>query len=65
MRIAPIPTTVCQRFVLRTPADPQVWTGFSDAHHCAFWAAGATTWATKQPQQGDTHEHHRANPGRI
>jgi hypothetical protein len=25
------------------PPDPQVWTGFSDAHHCAFWAAGATT----------------------
>lgn len=26
---------------LVTPA-PQVWTGFADAHHCAFWAAGAT-----------------------
>ena len=22
---------------------PQVWTGFADAHHCAFWAAGANT----------------------
>jgi hypothetical protein len=19
---------------------PQVWTGFSDQHHCAFWPAG-------------------------
>lgn len=25
------------------PPDPRVWSGFSDAHHCAFWAAGATT----------------------
>jgi para-nitrobenzyl esterase len=25
------------------PPAPQVWTGFSEAHHCAFWAAGATT----------------------
>ena len=25
------------------PPAPQVWTGFSDAHHCAFWAAGTTT----------------------
>jgi para-nitrobenzyl esterase len=25
------------------PPDPQVWTGFSDAHHCAFWTAGTTT----------------------
>ena len=22
------------------PPQPQVWTGFSDAHHCSFWAAG-------------------------
>jgi len=22
------------------PPQPEVWTGFSDAHHCAFWAAG-------------------------
>ena len=22
------------------PPEPQVWTGFSDAHHCSFWAAG-------------------------
>jgi para-nitrobenzyl esterase len=22
------------------PPEPQVWTGFSDAHNCAFWAAG-------------------------
>jgi para-nitrobenzyl esterase len=22
------------------PPRPQVWTGFSNAHHCAFWAAG-------------------------
>ncbi|MBV9002249.1 MAG: carboxylesterase family protein [Solirubrobacterales bacterium] len=22
------------------PPDPEVWTGFSDAHHCSFWAAG-------------------------
>jgi para-nitrobenzyl esterase len=21
------------------PPDPQVWTGFSDAHHCAFWSS--------------------------
>ena len=25
------------------PPDPQVWTGFSEAHNCAFWAAGANT----------------------
>jgi carboxylesterase type B len=24
------------------PPAPQVWTGFSDAHHCAFWAASAS-----------------------
>jgi para-nitrobenzyl esterase len=22
------------------PPQPQVWTGFADAHHCSFWAAG-------------------------
>jgi len=22
------------------PPQPQVWTGFPDAHHCSFWAAG-------------------------
>jgi para-nitrobenzyl esterase len=22
------------------PPEPQVWTGFSDEHHCSFWAAG-------------------------
>lgn len=22
------------------PPEPQVWTGFSEAHHCSFWAAG-------------------------
>ncbi len=22
------------------PPEPQVWPGFSDAHHCSFWAAG-------------------------
>jgi para-nitrobenzyl esterase len=22
------------------PPEPQVWTGFADAHHCSFWAAG-------------------------
>jgi para-nitrobenzyl esterase len=25
------------------PPEPQVWAGFSDAHRCAFWDAGATT----------------------
>jgi para-nitrobenzyl esterase len=25
------------------PPEPQVFAGFSDAHHCAFWTAGATT----------------------
>ena len=30
------------------PPDPQVWTGFSDAHHCAFWATAKNNY--KEPQ---------------
>jgi para-nitrobenzyl esterase len=29
-----------QQVMSLTPPQPQVWTGFSDAHHCSFWAAG-------------------------
>jgi para-nitrobenzyl esterase len=29
-----------QQVMSLVPPQPQVWTGFSDAHHCSFWAAG-------------------------
>jgi para-nitrobenzyl esterase len=29
-----------ERVMSLVPPQPQVWTGFSDAHHCSFWAAG-------------------------
>jgi para-nitrobenzyl esterase len=31
------------RVISLVPPQPQVETGFPDAHHCAFWAAGAST----------------------
>jgi para-nitrobenzyl esterase len=29
-----------QQVMSLVPPDPQVWTGFSDAHHCSFWGVG-------------------------
>jgi para-nitrobenzyl esterase len=29
-----------QQVMSLVPPQPQIWTGFSDAHRCAFWAAG-------------------------
>lgn len=29
-----------QQVMSLVPPQPQVWAGFSDAHHCQFWAAG-------------------------
>jgi len=29
-----------QQVMSLVPPRPQVWTGFSEAHHCSFWAAG-------------------------
>ncbi|HEY1518801.1 MAG TPA: carboxylesterase family protein [Solirubrobacteraceae bacterium] len=29
-----------QQVMSLVPPRPQVWTGFSDAHHCSFWGAG-------------------------
>jgi para-nitrobenzyl esterase len=29
-----------QRVMSLVPPQPQVWAGFSGAHHCSFWAAG-------------------------
>jgi para-nitrobenzyl esterase len=27
-----------ERVMSLVPPQPQVWTGFSDAHHCSFWS---------------------------
>ncbi|MGZ4185851.1 MAG: carboxylesterase family protein, partial [Solirubrobacteraceae bacterium] len=29
-----------QKVMSLVPPQPQVWAGFSSAHHCSFWAAG-------------------------
>jgi para-nitrobenzyl esterase len=34
------PFTPAQAVMSLVPPQPQVWTGFADAHHCSFWAAG-------------------------